>query len=516
MASSSGLGRILLAAAAACAIAAAQTGSRPAGVDGTVVNALTGEPLSKAHVSLKASIQGTLRKYGAMANEQGRFSIKGIEPGNYRTSVDLPGFLFAPQRAEDNGHVDVAEHASVSNLKLRLIPQGVIAGHLLDANGDPVEGAVVSAVRGARYVGQQRTDAAGEFRISGLPAGKYLVEAIPVTVFALNPPEVRTDGTREERNGPTWFPSAPQASSAAPVEVHAGTETGGLEIRLAPMPVVRVSGTMTGVPAERERVNLLVSTPFFERLVYPNPHLVLWGLPRGPVRLSVSSSNDDGEPLMSAPVDLEIGDANIDGLELPLMPVFELKGRIDWDGPAGEFHDLKVQLDPLREMDQPISSGIAAEGAFRVTEVKPDRYRVSLSGASGNTYVKSVRLGSREMPDGILDVRRGAGQPLSLILSTAGGQLSGVARDADGPLMEAAVGLADDRPGPFNALRVARTNGDGSYVFHALPPGNYKLFLFEPEDLRSLVRSGALGVYDASADKIEIAEGDKLVRDLRQ
>ncbi len=52
-----------------------------------------------------------------------------------------------------------------------------------------------------------------------------------------------------------------------------------------------------------------------------------------------------------------------------------------------------------------------------------------------------------------------------------------------------------------------RTGADGGYSFHGVRPGGYK---------KALAQSGTLGVYDATAQKIEIQEGDKLVRDWRQ
>jgi hypothetical protein len=237
------------------------------------------------------------------------------------------------------------------------------------------------------------------------------------------------------------------------------------------------------------------------------------------VRLQAFSRDDDDRPLTAAPVDLEIGDSPIDNLELVLMPEFELPGHIEWDGPAAQahqIHDAKLRLDALRTVDGAIAGAIGEDGAFRLAELKPDRYSLSLDGMPGNVYVKSMRLGTREMTGGILDVRRGASnETLSLILSSAGGQLSGVVRDADGPLTEAAVGLVEDRPGRFDILRTARTSGDGAYAFHGLAPGDYKVFVFDAEDLASLVQSGTLGIYEGAAEKVEVIEGDKLTRDLR-
>ena len=231
---------------AAAVLALAQTDRKPGGVEGVVLNAITNEPLAKAHVTLRAPVKDTVRKYGAISDEKGRFWIQPMDPGSYATSVELRGFLFAPRKAADNGHVEIAEDTSLNGLKLKMVPQGVITGRVLDANGDAVERVAVAALRGARHVGEQTTDAAGEFRIGGLPEGKYLVQAAPPN--REGPPEVRTDGSREERYGITWFAGA--------VEVHAGAEVSGVEIRLVRAPIVRVSGTVSGIPQGAGRVTL--------------------------------------------------------------------------------------------------------------------------------------------------------------------------------------------------------------------------------------------------------------------
>ncbi|HMD71684.1 MAG TPA: carboxypeptidase-like regulatory domain-containing protein [Bryobacteraceae bacterium] len=501
---------------AAALLAAAQDAGKPSAVEGVVLNAITSQPLAKAHIMLRADAGGAIRRYGAISDEQGRFSIRPIEPGKYRTAVELPGFLVAPRRTAGSGPVEIAAGGSLSGLELKMIPQGVISGRVLDADGNPMERVAVAAVRGVRRMAEQYTDAAGEFRIGGLAAGKYVVKAEPLNIEG--PPEIRTDGSREERYGVTWFGGTLREQEARPVDVFAGGEVSGIEIRAIRAPVVRVSGTITGIPPAAGRVNLRHTYPSYSQdSPVAGGKFVLWGLARGPVRLSANASVG-GQILVAAPLDVEVADAAIDNLDLALLPLFDLAGHVEWDGaplPADQIHNARLRLDPLREIDNPVAAPVDPAGDFRLATAGADRYRVSIEGMPDSVFVKSVRLGTREMPDGILDVRRGAGQPLSLILSTRGAQLSGVVRDADGPVPDAAVGLVEDQP-RFNTLHMVRTSPDGAYTFRGLAPGKYRLFQLDAADFDSLLQTGSLGIYEAAVEKIEIGEGDRLARDLRQ
>jgi hypothetical protein len=329
---------------------------------------------------------------------------------------------------------------------------------------------------------------------------------------------MRTDGSREERYAVTYFGGTPREQEATPVDVFAGAEVSGVEIRPVRAPVVRVSGTITGIPPAAGTVTLRRTYPTYSQdRPVTGGKFVLWGLPRGPVRLS-ASAYPGRQLLVAAPLDIEVADTNIDNLELTLVPQFDLAGDVEWDGtpvPADQIHNAKLRLDPLREIDNPVAGPVHPAGDFRLAKVGADRYRVSIEGMPDNVFVKSVGLGTREMPDGILDVRRGADEPLSVILSTRGARLSGVVRDADGPILDAAVGLVEDQP-RFNTIHMVRTGADGAYTFRGLAPGKYKLFLLDAADFDSLLQAGTLGTYEALAEKIEFAEGDQLARDLRQ
>src|SRR2546421_702908 len=52
-------------------------------IEGTVVNATTGEPLKKAHLSVRPIAQQNAAPYGTTTDNAGHFVMDGVDPGKY-------------------------------------------------------------------------------------------------------------------------------------------------------------------------------------------------------------------------------------------------------------------------------------------------------------------------------------------------------------------------------------------------------------------------------------------------
>src|SRR6476620_10712945 len=76
-------------------------------LEGQVFNAVTGEPLGKAALTLRRvdSQPGPgapARSYSATSDSSGKFSIVNIDPGKYRLSATRTGFVNAEYGARDS------------------------------------------------------------------------------------------------------------------------------------------------------------------------------------------------------------------------------------------------------------------------------------------------------------------------------------------------------------------------------------------------------------------------------
>lgn len=129
---------LLLAAALA---ANSQTGGS---VHGRVVNSLHGEPIANAVVTLRElrpSGSDQPQVYICQTGADGRFSLAGMSAGVYDPHPSKPGYETRPPNRLPTAHdfppVTVEPGKPVTGLEFRLIPDSVIAGKVLDAEGDP-------------------------------------------------------------------------------------------------------------------------------------------------------------------------------------------------------------------------------------------------------------------------------------------------------------------------------------------------------------------------------------------
>src|SRR5277367_6588201 len=158
-------------------------------IAGKVVNSVSGEPVRRAVVIARAQDAEHGQSYAAETDAKGQFAIADMAPGSYLVSADRQGFRFQARGATGAPPppLKLEPGQEVKDLVLRLIPMGVIAGRVVDEEGDPVGGAQVQAFTTAyingkkqlNQVTQVRCNEKGEYRLFGLTAGKYFVLASP-------------------------------------------------------------------------------------------------------------------------------------------------------------------------------------------------------------------------------------------------------------------------------------------------------------------------------------------------
>lgn len=136
---------------------------------GRVVDASDHRPLRRALVTLP----GGGRQRTVLTDDEGRFEIQGTTSSTALT-IKKAGYV-STVVVEPPRPTDVAE-----GLTVRLARGGVISGRVLDSNGEAGMGATVTArLENARSDGittfEAEVDDLGEYRLSGLPAGRFAV-----------------------------------------------------------------------------------------------------------------------------------------------------------------------------------------------------------------------------------------------------------------------------------------------------------------------------------------------------
>jgi len=128
-----------------------------------------------------------------------------------------------------------------------------IMGRVLDVAGQPLPGALVTALRRASAgksplplipIGETaQTNDAGDFRLSGLPPGEYDVLAGPALGSPLQAPV-----TAAAAVAPTFYPGTADASAARPVAIGDGQTVSNIVVRLVSMRGFQLSGMVVDEP----------------------------------------------------------------------------------------------------------------------------------------------------------------------------------------------------------------------------------------------------------------------------
>ena len=347
---------------------------------------------------------------------------------------------------------------------------------------------------------------------------------------------MRSDGTSETTYSPTYYPSAATKERASVVEVAAGGDAGGLEIRLtraASQPILTIGGTVTGMPPDALAV-LMVSQAYdsspatmAERLPVltdPDGRFSLSGLTPGVYNLMAQCVRCK-TPLQTR-IELESSDAT--NVELALRPPGELAGTLRMgatpaaDAPADQ---RTVHLQPAGDTafgTEDAAGQVNRDGSFRIANVWPGRFHLLVEPLPPAAYVKTVELDGATVADGLLELS-GTGTPrVKITVALDGAVLSGKVLDKDGepvsgPLVSVFL-LAD--PKHIQDGKETRLE-DGKYSLQGIRPGKYRLFAFDssglPDDFDALWRERAQAIESrfAAAEEIEIRSGDRVARDLQ-
>lgn len=214
-----------------------------AAITGRVVDGGTQAPVAGARVMLLPAPTG--RPTGpvgppaqAITGDDGVYTFSGVAAGRYRLQVQKNGFV-PPSPTADGFQIGAGQ--SVAGPTLVLTRGGAISGRVLDARGEPMAEVMVTAVRKppagpgrgrgplAIPAGQPgQTNDIGEFRISGLPAGDYYVNASPRPSSPFEQSSTSSGPTLVT----TFYPGVLTTSGAQPITVTPGQTIGNLEFTM--------------------------------------------------------------------------------------------------------------------------------------------------------------------------------------------------------------------------------------------------------------------------------------------
>jgi protocatechuate 3,4-dioxygenase beta subunit len=506
-------------ALASCAVSQDVTASKEpakASLEGNVVKEPGREPLKKAIVELIAENQEEGGNYTATSDQEGHFKIAGIQPGRYRMFVERPGYLEVDKKRRRSEGIVLSFDAGqgLKDQTLRMLPAAILTGRVLDEDGDPMPDVEVTALRRKfssghlkfESRGAMQTNDLGEFRIGGLLAGKYYVSASPSANFQnLVPAQKSVDepGTPSADSAyvTTYYPNTVDRAQAAAIELHPGDET-PVDFSLARTHTAHIRGSVAGLTPGGKAVVMLRARD--SNAMWMGGEVDKEGkfeiLHVAPGAYTIIATTVMADSPQSAPRNIEVSDANIEGLSLAPLAGGAIRGRIHFGG--------KAKLDPsvlfvsVRRIDGgdeftdvvPFATDgvgtfspfgrVKADGSFELKDVSPGLYEIEVSGDSkgmADNFVESVVTGTKEVSDTGLNVNGGT-LPLDVTLSSGAGVVDGsVANDKKEPIANAVVVAVPEpkyRKRQSHYQRTA-TDQDGRFTLRGVYPGEYTLYAWE-------------------------------------
>ncbi len=405
-------------------------------VEGTVVNALTNEPLKKARVTL--NLDGKT-SYEVLSGDLGKFRFEGMEPESYQLFAERQGFLDAN---EDWMEIEAGEH--VKDVIIKMTPQSAISGHVVDEDGDPVPGARVLVERKIHMVVFDRkekvADEEGYFFAGGLRGGRY---SITVT-----PPE------RESSNGPAE--DLVRTEDPIPVDLASGAVLRNVEVRMRRGRVFHIHGRVSNWPHPGIPVEL---TPTGSHARLEDSKFAFESVAPGNYFLNASS-------LRGCPVPVMVSGHDIDGLLVEFAPRPSIAGRIKREG---DGHFATAPIISLKPGPRGPEFNLAAkeDGTFEGS-LSPEKYKLDYTPPDG-FYVKSVQFNHQPSPDHTIDLTSCIGGTLEIAVAPNAATIIATVPNAK----SVKVTLWSD------SISKTGETEDGSATFINLAPGEYRILAWE-------------------------------------
>jgi hypothetical protein len=439
------------------------------GIEGTVIDSVTGLPIGGAKVSVEA---GGKPVYQTTTDDQGVFRIQPVKAGTYTASFTKPEFLPSAQEGFAVGSNSI-------HLRGRLTPRSRVAGRVLDGSGRPVSGAEL--LLDGSLTGQTATsDEQGNFLFRATPGTYILSVRSPI---ALLPPAAAED----ERLGwaHTYYPSVLDRYAAVKISVHAGSDVWGQDITLRVTRLFRVRGIVfdnRGDPAAKALVQAARTDETLSddiRVVSEEDGSFEFpSLPEGEWQVFAETEGSESKLRVSAV--FQVTSHDLDRLDLRLMAPFAVTGSVALlpaERARPDKKALGIFLQPLVAGSEGLSQTTAdSSGNFRINNVYPGKYKIVAVSPGPPYFLNSVRMGNRELLGQYVELASGT-LPLEIKFESEGGDVRGMVEDCG----SATVVLApqDSALQEPQFVRTARCGDLGRFQIANVRPGDYYAFAFD-------------------------------------
>jgi FecR protein/Carboxypeptidase regulatory-like domain len=507
-------------------------------IQGTVLNALTGEPV--AHATVRMERPGDSESFvpSVTTENDGLFVFANVPTGqSYFVSAEKDGYFRQARdgAAASSMRLTLASNEQLKNVELRLSQAGAVTGTILDPKGDGVTGALVfpyrqtfddqgnhvfqlaslasitapltllrSQVLGtfepvgddpARIV-PGRTNSRGEFRIFNLEPGNFVFHVVPPTRFA-----------------PFYYPNAQTASDARIVEVAGNRETalGALSMTANTSAVLRARlVNRTGVDAP---ALLQVRRPGTDRAILmtraATGRLTEIGRLTAGTYLVDAIVASRVEPLFiaagEATVEIRDRDAEVD-VVVDRGP--SLSGTVMVESVSKTLRpvagvEMRFQSSHISDLKFIFKSG--SDGRFSVASLPSGAFRLqSFSGIPEGLCLSDLQEGDRNVFRDGIEIRPDDAS-ISVTLRDSNAALRGkVTDDERNKVIGATVALVPSDQSPYS---IGTTDQNGEFELRCLKPGDFQVYAWRRVEGSAFRNSEFMRHYESKGATVRIDNG---------
>jgi hypothetical protein len=507
-------------------------------IKGQVIRADTKQPLRRAVVRISGA--PLTQSIVASTNPRGVYEVRDLPPGRYTVSVTRIGYLPFQHGQRYPGEagtpLEVRGEGTIE-IDFALSRAGTISGRVTDETGDIVAGAAVWLLQPRFFEGRRRlvpvsprttqTDEGGEYSLTGIPPGEYVLMAVFHETWTTRAPEPLSLGYV-----PSYYPGTDSPLEAQRVRVGVAQDVGAIDIALVPGRTAAVSGSALWIdgtplggasvilsyriagPSGMDAISITSGRTIASTRAAADGSFALRDVPPGEYEILMNYSDPD-LGTYSATVPVAVAGADVSGLVVtPAAPAM-ISGAVVTDDvsplPGGGWvRALRHDVGPA---GMAVPAQLGAKGTFTLTRVAPGRTVLAVTSLPPGWGVRSITIGGREHVDTPIEVPGGAHiDHAQIVLSRTLPVVAGRAVDEDGEAVQATVLLFPVDPAKWiegtGTLHTARPDQDGRFRLLAVRPGEYFAAALDyvqtwqatdPEFLESVRRH---------ATKVQVVEGD--------
>lgn len=520
----------------------------PITIRGTVLEGGINSPIANANITLDRPDLATRAGRGqeeTTSAADGSFQFKILTTGAFTIRASLKGYsgiAEVPGSSSDVQHIFIdPQTKSPPAVRVTLARAATVTGNVVDfETNTPLSGVAVelweTTYLAGRLLrtslgGRAQTDENGQFEISSLSVGRFILSALPGTEFSrhISTELAQNEGLVEQGYGALYWPGTGEIESALRYQLASGSRVNAGTLALRQVPYYRARVSVHGVDCDRDAP---LTVRFLPRLQDPSPRLSqlkqiscgqdfdLRALRPGRYQVEILSRPDAIESRKSAKRIFEITDRN-QTLDALLTTGTNISGTISAPQGFRDFANLNVTISAVDSaaLDARGLITVDTKGAFQIPNVPFGEINLRIQGIPQGFYVRQVQYNNREIASkSTFPFVWDGGGSLTVEIDDQPATIDGTIRGFDGNPATAALILLARWPlnqnDPELSMVGASANDIGAFRITGLQDVEYHVFAFAADALTMLDAPGRLERFLSGAKSISLKRGETLTLDL--